>query len=193
MSQQELLKQVVSTLTTLSIDYMLTGSLASSSQGEPRSTHDIDLVITLSDQDIPKLTEAFPPPDFYLSESSIREAISHGTMFNLLSMKDGEKVDFWLLTNEAFDQSRFARKKVDLISGLSLYVSTPEDTILAKLRWAKLSGGSEKQFVDALRVFEINQSSMDIAYLEQWSKDLQVEDLWLQIQEKATSADESAD
>ncbi len=26
-----------------------------------------------------------------------------------------------------------------------------EDTILMKLRWAKLSGGSEKQFTDALR------------------------------------------
>jgi hypothetical protein len=36
--------------------------------------------------------------------------------------------------------------------GLEMQVSSPEDTILAKLRWAKLLGGSEKQITDALRV-----------------------------------------
>jgi len=36
-----------------------------------------------------------------------------------------------------------------------IWVSSPEDTILAKLRWANLSGGSEKQFIDALRVYEV--------------------------------------
>ena len=45
MSQQELLKRVVQILTGSGIDYMVTGSVASSLQGEPRSTHDIDLVI----------------------------------------------------------------------------------------------------------------------------------------------------
>ena len=34
--------------------------------------------------------------------------------------------------------------------GIVLKVSTPEDTILAKLRWARRYGGSEKQFTDAL-------------------------------------------
>ena len=41
MSQQELLKKVVLTLDQNDIDYMLTGSLVSSMQGEPRLTHDI--------------------------------------------------------------------------------------------------------------------------------------------------------
>lgn len=38
MSQQELLKTVVRTLEQLGIGYMVTGSIASSLQGEPRST-----------------------------------------------------------------------------------------------------------------------------------------------------------
>ncbi|MBD3672180.1 MAG: hypothetical protein HUJ26_01525 [Planctomycetaceae bacterium] len=42
MSQSELLKVVVETLQKLEVPYMITGSLASSAQGEPRSTHDID-------------------------------------------------------------------------------------------------------------------------------------------------------
>jgi len=47
MSQQELLAKVVSVLESLGVDYMVTGSLASSIQGEPRSTHDIDLVVAI--------------------------------------------------------------------------------------------------------------------------------------------------
>ncbi len=42
-------------------------------------------------------------------------------------------------------------------------------TILAKLRWAKLSGGSEKQFTDALRVFEVQAGELDLDYLEDCS------------------------
>ncbi len=47
MSQQELLRTVVRTLEELGVDYMVTGSIASSLQGEPRSTHDIDIVVNL--------------------------------------------------------------------------------------------------------------------------------------------------
>src|SRR5438105_335875 len=77
MSQQELLRQVVAVLTALHVDYLLTGSLASSAQGEPRSTHDIDLVVALPPEVIPQLAAAFPPPDFYLSADAIRDAVRH--------------------------------------------------------------------------------------------------------------------
>ena len=40
MSQQELLRRVVKELEELDVEYMLTGSLVSSLQGEPRATHD---------------------------------------------------------------------------------------------------------------------------------------------------------
>ena len=29
-------------------------------------------------------------------------------MFNLLALTEGDKVDFWILTEEPFDRSRFA-------------------------------------------------------------------------------------
>ena len=57
MSQQELLKQVVPILTAASIEYMVTGSIASSLQGEPRLTHDIDLVILMPPGAARKLVE----------------------------------------------------------------------------------------------------------------------------------------
>ncbi len=64
-------------------------------------------------------------------------------------------------------------------------ISTPEDTILMKLRWANLSGGSEKQFTDALRVYEIQYQNLDLNYMEAWSKTLHVKELWDRIKQEA--------
>ena len=60
-----------------------------------------------------------------------------------------------------------------------------KDTILAKLRWAKLSGGSEKQFTDALRVYEVQYGKLDIDYLNHWVKKLGIELLWKRLENEA--------
>jgi hypothetical protein len=54
-------------------------------------------------------------------------------------------------------------------------VSSPEDTILMKLPWAKLSGGSEKQFIDAVRVYEVQYEKLDREYLREWTLKLGLE------------------
>jgi hypothetical protein len=185
MPQQELLKTVVRALDAAGIDYMLTGSLASSMQGEPRSTHDIDIVVTIPRSSVPHLVAAFKEPDFYLDARSIEDAIQSEGMFNLIDTREGDKVDFWILTPDPFDQSRFARKIIEEVLGGRVKVSSPEDTILAKLRWCKLSGGSEKQFIDALRVYEVQKENLDIAYIEAWAKRLQVESLWTRVTNEA--------
>ncbi len=184
MSQQELLERVIPVLDALGIDYMVTGSIASSLQGEPRSTHDIDLVVVLPPQSVGPLIEAFPPPDFLIQEAAIQDALRNQSMFNLLSLTDGEKVDFWILTQEPFDQSRFSRRRSFPVGNQSLKVSAPEDTILAKLRWAKLSGGSARQFQDALNVYEVQGKSLDLPYLDAWAKRLDVAELWQQIKDQ---------
>jgi len=185
MSQQKLLKQVVQTLEASQIDYMVTGSVASSLHGEPRSTHDIDLVVIIPNSKVKQLVAAFPEPDFYLDEESILDAIRRQTMFNLIDVNEGNKVDFWILTDEPFDISRFSRRYKEEVIDTRIQVSSPEDTILAKLRWAKLSGGSEKQFIDALRIYEVQYDKLDLNYLEKWVKELTVEDIWERLKREA--------
>jgi hypothetical protein len=186
MSQQELLKRVVETLDALKVGYMVTGSVTSSLQGDPRSTHDIDLVVDLTGDAATRLHRAFPPVQFYVSDQAIREAIKHRTMFNLIDNFSGDKVDFWVLTDEPFDRSRFERRRVVEALGLRFPVSAPEDTILMKLRWAELSGGSEKQFRDALRVYEVQHGVLDLDYLNTWAARLGVESLWHRLRTEAT-------
>ena len=178
MSQQELLTFVISKLNELSIDFMLTGSHASSLQGEARATHDIDLVADLSINDAQPLINTFQDERFYLSESAIREAINSKRMFNLLETTTGEKVDFWVLTETPFDQSRFLRRQQIEYDELPVFVTSPEDTMLMKLIWSKKIGGSEKQFNDVIHVYELQAGLLDMEYLHRWIQELDVEELW---------------
>ncbi len=164
---------------------MITGSVVSSLQGEPRSTHDIDLVVAIQESNAEKLVEAFPAPDFYLDQEGMLDAIKEHGMFNLIDVKGGYKIDFWVFTNDPFDHSRFSRRHSEEFMGSKMQVSSPEDTILAKLRWAKLSGGSEKQFTDALRVYEVQHGRLDLEYVEHWAKRLDVESLWKRLTDEA--------
>ncbi len=189
MSQQELLKKVVTLLDGNGIDYMVTGSVASSLQGEPRSSHDIDLIIAIRNSDVPLLMKAFTGPEYYLEETSIREAIAHKSMFNLIEAQTGDKVDFWILTNEPFDRSRFTRKRVEEVFGIKIKVSCSEDTILSKLLWAAKSGGSQKQFTDALRVFEVQYKNLDLSYLDQWADNLEIASAWQHLKTAAEIMD----
>lgn len=185
MSQQELLKKIIQTLEESHVEYMITGSVASSLHGEPRSTHDIDVVVAIKKADVSKLTRIFHPPRFYLDKESIHQAIEKKDMFNLIDSKEGGKIDFWMLTDDPFDQCRFSRRQKEKVMGFQMQVSSPEDTILVKLKWAKLSGGSEKQFTDALRVYEVQSKNLDTAYLETWVKKLDLESLWKDLKAKA--------
>ncbi|MFH1150311.1 MAG: hypothetical protein V1748_07545 [Actinomycetota bacterium] len=172
MSQLELLKKVVDTLDEAGIEYMLTGAMVSAAQGVPRLTHDIDVVVDLRENDAGSLLNAFKQPDYYLSEESIRQGLADRGSFNLVEPSTGNKVDFWLLTDEPFDRSRFSRRYREEFRGVGLEVSSPEDTILMKLKWADELGGSEKQFIDALRVYELQFEVIEQEYLSTWAEHL---------------------
>jgi hypothetical protein len=180
-SQQELLIKVVSELDNLNIPYFITGSIASTIQGEPRATHDIDLVVHINTKQVFELSHIFIMPDYYLDKDAALDALKKNSMFNLINTNTGDKIDFWILTNDAFDQSRFKRRVKTNVFNRNLYVSSPEDTILMKLKWAKLSGGSEKQLNDCKSIYEFQQTSIDFEYLDFWITELDVSDLWERI------------
>lgn len=157
---------------------MVTGSYASSFYGEPRTTHDLDLVVHMDENQVELLHRQFPHPDFYMDDVAAKEAILSSGMFNLISTLAGDKVDFWILTSTEWDRSRFERRRSENVLGVNLKMPTPEDVILAKLHWCKLSGESEKQFLDATAVYEIQGATLDISYIERWADQLEITDLW---------------
>ena len=186
MSQFRLLEEIIKKLESSSIPYMLTGSIVSSLQGVPRSTHDIDVIISISEKDIEKIISNFSKEDFYYNEETIKNAVRKKSQFNLINQDYGDKIDFWLLTESGFDKSRFSRRQKIKFMDFNIVVSTPEDTILEKLYWSKLSGGSKKHYLDALRVYELQQEILDMVYLEKWSREIGIKSLFLDIKKEAS-------
>jgi len=54
-----------------------------------------------------------------------------------------------------------------------------------KLHWGKESGGSDKQFADALRVYEVQYGLLDLEYLRNWVRTLGVSAMLERIVEQA--------
>lgn len=187
MSQQELLAALAAAFAAEQIPYMITGSLASGLQGQPRSTHDIDAVVELSEASLGRCLARFPAPRYYVSASAALDAVRRRSMFNILDTQTGDRADLWLLTGDPFDRSRFARRTADEIDGIRIFVSSPEDTILMKLRWSRESGGSARQFEDALRVYEVQEGRLDQRYLDLWADGLGVSDMLADLRRRATA------
>lgn len=170
MAQLDILLKVCETLNRLNIDYMLIGAYAVSFYGRPRTTHDIDINIAITSKDIKKIYAEFKE-SFYISEEAIEEAIRYQTMFNIIHNEAMDKVDFWIIKNEEFDQIRFSRKRKESIGGKLVFISSPEDIILSKLDWYKKSD-IQKHYDDALGIFQIQAGKLDVEYIRKWAKGL---------------------
>jgi hypothetical protein len=183
MSPLEVLLQVVGKLDKLDIPYMLSGAFATSFHGRIRSTHDIDLVVEIGQQDTKRIYEAFNE-DYYASRDMIEEAVQHRSMFNLIHNETTTKVDFWMLEDSAFDRERFSRRTEEDLEGTPVSISTPEDLIIIKLDWFKRSG-IQKHYEDALGIVLVQQDSLDIEYVRRWCEKLSAGELFNRLLDEA--------
>lgn len=181
-SQEELLKSITSFLNKHDISYMITGAWSVIYYGRPRASHDIDFVVELHKEKI-KMTLAFfeeLSEDYLISVDEIEEAVEKKGQFNVLHLPTALKLDFWLLTDDLFDKSRFSRRKKVKVLGQPMWIASAEDTILQKLRWyseAKI----EKHLIDAAFVYQIQDSNLDKKYLQNWVGKLNVEKYFKEI------------
>lgn len=171
MRQESLLIKIGAILDELNIPYIITGGIAVVVWGHPRFTADIDLVIELIPQKIDQLTKALLKigQDVYVDKEMIKQAIIRQGEFNLIHPTSGLKVDFWVLKrDDPFDQERMARKIAKQIKDQTIYFTSPEDLILAKLLWYKESQ-STRQLEDIESILRI-QKELDRQYLKKWAK-----------------------
>ncbi len=178
MSQLELLKKTLTVLDAHNIEYMLVGSFVSSLYGEPRSTQDIDMIVSINQTHISNLVKHFPPPKYYLDGDQIQLAIQHEKMFNLLDTEEGDKIDFYIQKKESYELEKFKRKMKKSFLGMEVFFLSPEDLILSKLVWSKKSGYSEKQFHDVKGVVRVQRNNLDYPYLEKKIQELKLEEFW---------------
>jgi hypothetical protein len=168
--------------------YFLGGSLASSVQGEPRATNDIDFVIDLPEQSV----EAFAAmlgDDFDVDVESLRKAIRRRGSWNIFYLPYATKVDLFILRRGAYDEVEFTRRRrIELRPGQSLFIKSPEDSILRKLLWFRQGGeSSSTQWRDVVQILRVARSDIEGDYLDQWAAKLGTADLLTQARAEAVS------
>ena len=173
---RHLLINIVKILNRLKIPYLITGGIAVLLWGRPRFTADIDIIVELKQKDIDNLEKALLSLGkmSYVDKNAMREALSVQGEFNFIDGNTGVKIDFWILKeSDPFDASRLKRRTVKKILGEKIYFTSPEDLILIKLKWHKMSE-SNRQLEDVESILKISGEKLDIKYLKHWAKKLGV-------------------
>lgn len=173
--QPEVFRRVLAVLDSAGIQYMVVGSFAGSMHGFARFSHDLDLVVGLSEESVLVLADQLGD-EFYLDPEWMREAISHKDMFNIIHMRSNAKVDFWVLKDDEFSRLQFSRRKAGISWGIPVYVESPEDTVLSKLLWNRITP-SERQVSDVKEILLAQRPVLDFAYLREWAVKLGLADV----------------
>ncbi len=173
MTLTDLLAEIVRGLDAAGIAHMVTGSLASTLHGEPRATQDIDLVIDPERENLADFVVHLDRERFYVGDAI--GALERRDQFNVIDVTTGWKVDLIIRKDRPFSQAEFARRRPTVMLGVPTAVASAEDTVLAKLEWAR-SGDSDRQRRDAIAILGVQQTTLDTTYLRHWAEILDLSD-----------------
>lgn len=174
MTQEEFLVLIADRLNAASIPFMVVGSYSSIAYSQPRTTFDIDVVIEPMRAHLDQFL-ADLGGDFYVSPDEARQALAQRGMFNVIELTGGWKVDLIVRKDRPFSVAEFARRQPRTLGGRAIPVASPEDVILSKLEWNRITP-SERQLRDAVGVAVVQWPTLDREYLTRWAAVLGVGD-----------------
>jgi hypothetical protein len=177
MSSARIFREFSAALDRARIPYMVVGSFASNLYGTGRGTQDIDIVISAGPDQIRALLNGLPQSNYYFDLDTALEAWRRKSMFNILDMEEGWKVDLIFEKQSPYHQGAFQRRIPAEIETVPLLVATPEDTIISKLEWAKM-GESSRQVEDVAGILMVRGKTLDRAYMEKWIRELDLAGQW---------------
>jgi hypothetical protein len=173
-------------LNALGVAYMISGSVAVIIYGEPRLTHDVDLIVVLDREHIAGLPEAFPPAEFYCPPTEViaveaaRELRGH---FNIIHRETGFKADLYLSGRDPLHAWGLARARQLEVDGQQFVVAPPEYVIVRKLEYYR-EGGSEKHLRDIRSMLDASPGAIDRVELEKQIAARGLQEAWRQVQER---------
>ena len=156
--------RVAKALEVSGIPFLLSGSFASNYYGIPRPTKDADFV--LQAQHAVGSEFARQLGEDLLLDAQLSFETNTGTFRQVVRHKKKTfKVELFLLSQDPHDQARFSRRRAVQLFEQQVWLPSPEDVIITKLRWAR---GKDKD--DARDVMAVQQNELDWRYVEDWCR-----------------------
>ena len=171
------------------INYMVTGSVAAIIYGQPRLTHDVDLVVELHRDQVPKLLDQFPQDTFYCPpEEVIRIEIARETRghFNLIHHETAFKADIYPISSEHLHLWAIANRKKLVVDDDTLWLAPPEYVILRKLQYYR-EGSSPKHLTDIQYMFEFSPDLVHNELLHRFIKEYDLHEEFSQAKKRTSN------
>ncbi len=179
----EFTRLVVDALEAANVVYMIGGSVGLLAWGEPRTTIDFDLVINLPYEQVYPLSKELNKRDMLVPFDIILDLLlqeAGDLPINAIHLTTGFKAELFLLRpGDHFRATALNRRRqVDLGMPLGLvYVQSPEDSIIYKLRYFLLSEQT-KHMRDIQSILHVMNGELEHAYLEQWITYFNLKSVW---------------
>lgn len=170
MDIDELARQAIASCEKEGVSYLLTGAYAVSYYAYPRSTKDVDLVVSLEPKEgIPNIINHLS--NFVEFQSQVEfDTLTWGRRHIGQTLK-GEifKIELFELFDDPFVKESFSRrvKAYSERLGTHAYLPTAEDIVVQKIRWAR-----PKDLEDARDVLAVQDpSNLDMDYITKWCRE----------------------
>lgn len=173
-------------LNALGLPYVTTGSIASSIYGEPRLTHDIDLVLELDADSVERFCRAFPIEEFYcppidaIQNERNRSRRGH---IKLIHHETGYKADVYFVGDDPLHRWALQHRRTVQVGAVPVSVAPPEYVIIRKLEYCKESG-SEKRIRDILGILALT-ASIDHSWIQSTAEGMGLSHLWMTTKTRA--------
>jgi hypothetical protein len=182
---EEAFEDLFRALNELPFPYCLMGALALGAWGTPRATHDLDAMIAIGHTDRAQLLSALQRHGF---AEDTRWA-AHNPMLrdqHIRLQRRAIPVDL-MLPKDDHDQACLTRRRQSPFDNLSIWIISPEDLVLHKLK-----AGRAQDLLDVLSVLQRQLGSLDRTYITDWAKRLAIWEEWQYVQTQADSPTQGA-
>jgi hypothetical protein len=183
MPEAELSLLFLRPLNQAGIRYIVSGGIAAIFYGEPRMTSDVDLVVFLRPVDLQRLSEIFPPAEFYVPPVEVMaeevRRVEKG-QFNLLHVSSGFRADCYTTGRDELNAWGFRNARRIEFQGEMVTMAPPEYVIIRKLEFYR-EGGSDKHVRDIRAMLAISGDQFDRAELDEWIHRRGLEPQWKRV------------
>ena len=166
MTLEALAIKVIEAAESTGVDFMAVGAIAAGAYGVPRSTRDVDLLVSLNRTDAVSAVVAKLDPIVEFNTQVVFDTLTWGRRHVGKSRSMPPfKVELFEMFDDPFVQSEFVRRQKVFVPmlGRATWLPTPEDVVVQKLRW-----GRNKDLDDARDVLAVQgPEALDMAYIEQ--------------------------